>query len=36
VGKAPDEVVAKIRGRQSLASEEIERVTARLAGLGQA
>jgi valyl-tRNA synthetase len=35
VGKAPDDVVAKIRARQSLATEEIERVTARLAGLGQ-
>ena len=36
LGKAPEDVVAKIRARQSLAVEEIDRVTARLAGLGQA
>ena len=36
LGKAPEDVVAKIRARQSLAIEEIDRVTARLAGLGQA
>ncbi|MGB3482833.1 MAG: valine--tRNA ligase [Mycobacterium sp.] len=31
--KAPDAVVAKIRGRQQLAAEEVDRITARLAGL---
>ncbi|WP_431236626.1 valine--tRNA ligase [Mycolicibacterium aichiense] len=30
LAKAPDEVVAKIRGRQQLATEEVERITARL------
>jgi valyl-tRNA synthetase len=33
LAKAPDDVVAKIRGRQQLASEEVERITARLAAL---
>ena len=33
LAKAPDEVVDKIRGRQQLAGEEVERITARLAGL---
>ncbi|MEZ0354699.1 valine--tRNA ligase [Mycobacterium sp. SA01] len=33
LAKAPDEVVAKIRGRQQLATEEVERITARLAAL---
>ncbi|MCV7175244.1 valine--tRNA ligase [Mycolicibacterium sphagni] len=33
LAKAPDDVVAKIRGRQQLASEEVERITARLAEL---
>jgi valyl-tRNA synthetase len=35
LGKAPENVVDKIRGRQQLASEEVERITARLAGLPQ-
>ena len=34
VGRAPGEVVEKIRGRRDLAGQEIERVTLRLAGLG--
>ncbi|WP_445166009.1 valine--tRNA ligase [Mycolicibacterium sp. Dal123E01] len=33
LAKAPDDVVSKIRDRQLLASEEVERITARLAGL---
>ncbi|AKK28623.1 valine--tRNA ligase [Mycobacterium sp. EPa45] len=33
LAKAPDDVVAKIRGRQQLAGEEVERITARLAAL---
>ena len=33
LAKAPDAVVDKIRGRQQLASDEVERITARLAGL---
>jgi valyl-tRNA synthetase len=33
LAKAPAEVVDKIRGRQALAGEEVERITARLAGL---
>jgi valyl-tRNA synthetase len=33
LAKAPDDVVAKIRGRQQLAAEEVERITARLAAL---
>jgi valyl-tRNA synthetase len=33
LSKAPDDVVAKIRDRQRLASEEVDRITARLAGL---
>ena len=34
LAKAPEEVVAKIRTRQQVAQEEVERVTARLDGLG--
>jgi valyl-tRNA synthetase len=33
LAKAPDDVVAKIRDRQRLAGEEVDRITARLAGL---
>ena len=33
LAKAPDAVVDKIRGRQRVAGEEVERITARLAGL---
>lgn len=33
LAKAPAEVVDKIRGRQQLAGEEVERITARLEGL---
>jgi valyl-tRNA synthetase len=33
LAKAPDAVVDKIRGRQQLASEEVERINGRLAGL---
>jgi valyl-tRNA synthetase len=33
LAKAPVEVVDKIRGRQQVATEEVERITARLAGL---
>jgi valyl-tRNA synthetase len=33
LAKAPDAVVDKIRGRQQLAQEETDRITARLAGL---
>ncbi|CAN5843796.1 valine--tRNA ligase [soil metagenome] len=33
LAKAPDEVVAKIRDRQRSAGEEVDRITARLAGL---
>jgi valyl-tRNA synthetase len=33
LAKAPADVVDKIRGRQQLASEEVERITARLASL---
>ncbi|MFD1811185.1 valine--tRNA ligase [Rhodococcus gannanensis] len=36
LAKAPDAVVDKIRGRQQVAQEEIARITARLAELGQA
>jgi valyl-tRNA synthetase len=36
LAKAPDEVVAKIRARQQLATEEVDRITARLAGLPSA
>ncbi|MFC4603212.1 valine--tRNA ligase [Rhodococcus kronopolitis] len=36
LAKAPDAVVDKIRGRQSFATEEVARITARLADLGQA
>jgi valyl-tRNA synthetase len=34
LAKAPDAVVEKIRARQQLATEEVERITARLGGLG--
>ena len=34
LAKAPDAVVEKIRARQQVAREEVERITARLAGLG--
>ena len=33
LAKAPADVVEKIRGRRQLASEEVERITARLADL---
>jgi valyl-tRNA synthetase len=33
LAKAPDDVVAKIRTRQQVATEEVERITGRLAGL---
>ncbi|WP_078291183.1 valine--tRNA ligase [Mycobacterium sp. D16R24] len=33
LAKAPDAVVEKIRARQQVATEEVERITARLAGL---
>ncbi|WP_024440778.1 valine--tRNA ligase [Mycobacterium sp. UM_WGJ] len=33
LGKAPEAVVEKIRARQQLARDEVERITARLAGL---
>ena len=33
LAKAPDAVVDKIRTRQQVAGEEVERITARLAGL---
>ncbi|MEB3049084.1 valine--tRNA ligase [Mycolicibacter sp. MYC123] len=33
LGKAPEAVVDKIRARQQLAGDEVERITARLAGL---
>ncbi|MDT5265412.1 MAG: valyl-tRNA synthetase, partial [Mycobacterium sp.] len=33
LAKAPDAVVDKIRGRQQVAGEEVDRITARLAGL---
>jgi valyl-tRNA synthetase len=33
LAKAPDAVVDKIRGRQQVAAEEVDRITARLAGL---
>nr|WP_206038182.1 valine--tRNA ligase [Rhodococcus sp. HNM0569] len=36
LAKAPDAVVAKIRTRQTVAREEIDRITARLKELGQA
>ncbi|MDY5785569.1 valine--tRNA ligase [Corynebacterium sp.] len=36
LSKAPDAVVEKIRGRQKLAQEELERVSARLAALPEA
>ncbi|WP_280829064.1 valine--tRNA ligase [Mycobacterium sp. OTB74] len=36
LAKAPDDVVAKIRGRQQLATDEVDRITARLAGLPSA
>ncbi|MBX8688218.1 class I tRNA ligase family protein, partial [Mycobacterium sp. 20091114027_K0903767] len=35
LAKAPENVVDKIRGRQQLASEEVERINARLAGLAK-
>jgi len=35
LAKAPADVVEKIRARQQLASEEVDRITARLAGLGR-
>ena len=34
LAKAPGDVVDKIRGRQKLAAEEVDRITARLAALG--
>ena len=34
LAKAPDNVVAKIRQRQQVATEEVERLTAKLASLG--
>jgi valyl-tRNA synthetase len=33
LAKAPDDVVGKIRGRQQVAREEVDRITARLASL---
>jgi len=33
LAKAPTDVVDKIRGRQQVAREEVDRITARLAGL---
>ncbi|SDE09202.1 valine--tRNA ligase [Rhodococcus tukisamuensis] len=36
LAKAPDAVVDKIRGRQSFATEEVARITARLEDLGKA
>ncbi|MFC9788532.1 valine--tRNA ligase [Rhodococcus sp. NPDC127528] len=36
LAKAPDNVVDKIRARQALAAEEVERITARLGDMGQA
>jgi valyl-tRNA synthetase len=36
LAKAPDDVVAKIRARQQLATEEVDRITVRLAGLPSA
>ncbi|MFE3291044.1 valine--tRNA ligase [Rhodococcus sp. NPDC059234] len=36
LAKAPDNVVDKIRARQSLAAEEVARITARLRDMGQA
>jgi valyl-tRNA synthetase len=33
LAKAPDDVVEKIRTRQQVATEEVERITGRLAGL---
>ena len=33
LAKAPEAVIGKIRDRQRVAQEEIERITARLAGL---
>jgi valyl-tRNA synthetase len=33
LAKAPDAVVDKIRARQQLARDEVDRITARLAGL---
>ena len=33
LAKAPDHVVDKIRERQTIAQEEVERIEARLAGL---
>lgn len=35
LAKAPENVVDKIRGRQQLAGEEVERINARLAGLAK-
>jgi valyl-tRNA synthetase len=35
LAKAPENVVDKIRGRQQLAGEEVERITARLGGLAR-
>jgi valyl-tRNA synthetase len=34
LAKAPADVVEKIRDRQQLAREAVDRITARLAGLG--
>ncbi|MDL9938419.1 valine--tRNA ligase [Gordonia sp. ABSL1-1] len=36
LSKAPDAVVAKIRNRQRIATEEVERIGAKLAGMGGA
>ncbi|MGB8404012.1 MAG: valine--tRNA ligase [Mycobacterium sp.] len=36
LAKAPDDVVAKIQARQQVATEEVDRITARLAGLPSA
>lgn len=33
LAKAPEEVVTKIRARQDIAREEVERITSRLEGL---
>jgi valyl-tRNA synthetase len=36
LAKAPEDVVAKIKARQQLAQEEVDRINARLAGLPSA
>jgi valyl-tRNA synthetase len=36
LSKAPDHVVAKIRDRQRIATEEVERLSAKLASLAGA